>query len=180
MVKPKDDLNLSLQPQSLTIDAGQDCSPVTPINRSFSNVDTNSFVTAILSPSSHDVFAARARARSRSDAAPPLSSTAALNAASRAVHYSPSLDSINIARPCDTICEGDTSPIKPEGDSQAAPSKPLYGESLIWLFYRRILTLFVTYNRFTFICPSIPTSLIGRRKSSRLFRAFVVTRHWRR
>lgn len=127
MVKPKDDLHLSLPPQSLNVDAGQDCNPVTPINRSFTNVDTSSFVTAILSPSSHDVFAARARARSRSDA-PPLSSTAAaLNAASRAVHNSPSLDSISVARPCDTICEADTSPIKADDESISTAQQPLYG-----------------------------------------------------
>lgn len=113
MVKPKEELHLTLPPQTLTIESlAQDRSPVTPINRTFTTVDTDSFVTAILSPSSHDVFAARARARSRSDAPPPLSSTAALTAAaSRAVHNSPSLDSISISRPCDTIAEADTSPL---------------------------------------------------------------------
>ena len=126
MVKPKDDLHLSLPPQSLNIGAGQDCNPVTPINRSFTNVDTSSFVTAILSPSSHDVFAARARARSRSDA-PPLSSTAALNAASRAIHNSPSLDSISVARPCGTICEGDTSPVKADDESKGPALQTFYG-----------------------------------------------------
>ena len=97
----------SLQP--LDLDEEESHLPVTPTNRSFTTPTTESFVTAILSPSSHEVFAARARARSRSDA--PMSSAAALKAAAwSAVHYSPSLDSISAVRVCNPISEGNTSP----------------------------------------------------------------------
>lgn len=141
MVKAKEELHLTLPPQTLTIESlGQDRSPVTPINRTFNTLDTDSFVTAILSPSSHDVFAARARARSRSDAPPPLSSTSALNAVTRAVHNSPSLDSISIARPCDTITESDTSPLACQTlVDKAVTLQPLYGECCQSLFLESCL-----------------------------------------
>ncbi|UZJ52642.1 hypothetical protein CBS101457_001962 [Exobasidium rhododendri] len=114
------------------MERGGDQLPVTPINRSFSAVDTDSFVTAILSPSSRNVFAARARARSRSDCPQPASTAAALNAAANAIHYSPSLDSISTAGSGETKVESNVSPLKRNeeyGETKASAvlnNQPMY------------------------------------------------------
>lgn len=109
MVKHKDHLHIPLPPQTLDMAMVDDQIPVTPVNRSFTAVEADPFVTAILSPNSNEVFAARARARSRSDA-PAISADTASALTLNTVHYSPSLDSIGTARPCNTIIEADTSP----------------------------------------------------------------------
>lgn len=56
-----------MSPSQVTDDQQESC-PVTPINRSFQEHLDPTFATAILSPSSNEVFAARTRARSRSEA----------------------------------------------------------------------------------------------------------------
>lgn len=63
-------LQLGLKPisPSQMMDDQQESCPVTPINKSFQEHLDPTFATAILSPSSNEVFAARTRARSRSEA----------------------------------------------------------------------------------------------------------------
>lgn len=75
MVKSTDRLHLLLPPNKIESRQANtdDLPPITPVNRSFTAVDTDSFFTAIQSPNSDIVIAARARARSRSDV-PPMSS----------------------------------------------------------------------------------------------------------
>lgn len=60
-------LKKPVSPSPLVVDQQESC-PVTPINRSFQEHLDPTFATAILSPSSNEVFAARTRARSRSEA----------------------------------------------------------------------------------------------------------------
>jgi hypothetical protein len=69
--------------------------PVTPVNRDFPPNADPAFATAILSPSSNEVFAARSRARSRSDAYIKRSSMAGSDSPFAQQHRSASVNRTN-------------------------------------------------------------------------------------